>query len=386
MSKRLFLAIGLLLLGGLGVTWVERFDTRLHHLERGETISPARFQRLAHRLSLLQEELEGSEERLESYERDRRVARELQERLDRIEDEIESAREELLRQSGDLEAFEQRQNRQLVATLGSRLADLDHDLDARWEDVRRTLEATARLAQDSQATVDDLAKNIERTPDRSRLWGELMGPTVQLADESTVGSGVLLAPVQEEGSEEPVTYLLTAWHVCRDILDDPADLGQPIPVNVYSPEGGFEPGTATLVEHDTGIDVALLAMNGSRRYEHGARLASRRRLADVRTFDPIYAVGCPLGNDPIPTHGEIVDVRHEIDGQGYWMTSAPTYIGNSGGGIFDAESRELLGIFSKIYTHGNLRPTVVPHMGLATPLAVIYDWLEQVGHGDLIED
>ena len=61
------------------------------------------------------------------------------------------------------------------------------------------------------------------------------------------------------------------------------------------------------------------------------------------------------------------------------MISAPTYIGNSGGGIYDAETHELLGIFSKIYTHGSLRPTVVPHMGLVTSLKTIYDWLDSVG-------
>ena len=51
-----------------------------------------------------------------------------------------------------------------------------------------------------------------------------------------------------------------------------------------------------------------------------------------------------------------------------------------GGGIYDAETHELLGIFSKIYTHGSLRPTVVPHMGLVTPLDQIYAWLEQEGY------
>ena len=47
------------------------------------------------------------------------------------------------------------------------------------------------------------------------------------------------------------------------------------------------------------------------------------------------------------------------------------------------ETHELLGIFSKIYTHGTLRPTIVPHMGLVTPMNEIYAWLEQQGY-DLI--
>lgn len=382
MSKRLLLlAAPLLLLSGAGVTWVERFEGRLYDLERDETVSPARFQRLVSRLAELQEELAQSEERLEEYELDRRVAEELAGRLDGIEAEIDRAREELSRQSGDLEAFEQRQILALSETLGDRFADLDHDLRTRWEGLNRALEATARLAEDSRASVDALAQDLE--PDRSRLWMELMGPTVQIADESTVGTGVLLDGAVREG-EAPDTYVLTAWHVIRDILDDPTDLTQPVPVHVYRQEGGCDAETATLLEHDAEIDIALLAMNGDRRYPFGAKLASRHRLAAVRTFDPIYAVGCPLGNDPIPTRGEVVDIRHRIDGQGFWMTSAPTYIGNSGGGIFDAESRELIGIFSKIYTHGNLRPTVVPHMGLATPLSVVYDWLEETGRGELV--
>ena len=73
----------------------------------------------------------------------------------------------------------------------------------------------------------------------------------------------------------------------------------------------------------------------------------------------------------------------EVDGETYWMINAPTYIGNSGGGIFDSETHELLGIFSKIYTHGNLRPTVVPHMGLVVPLETIYDWMGSVGFAQL---
>ena len=63
-----------------------------------------------------------------------------------------------------------------------------------------------------------------------------------------------------------------------------------------------------------------------------------------------------------------------------WMISAPTYIGNSGGGIFRVADHRLVGIFSKIYTHGSARTTIVPHMGLATPLPVIYEWLDRSGH------
>jgi hypothetical protein len=39
-------------------------------------------------------------------------------------------------------------------------------------------------------------------------------------------------------------------------------------------------------------------------------------------------------------------------------------------------------VFSKIYTHGRNAPVVVPHMGLCTPIAAVYEWLaaEQCEH------
>ncbi|MFQ5634674.1 MAG: FAD-dependent oxidoreductase, partial [Gammaproteobacteria bacterium] len=65
--------------------------------------------------------------------------------------------------------------------------------------------------------------------------------------------------------------------------------------------------------------------------------------------------------------GEVADERHEVDGEHYWMISAPTYIGNSGGGIFDAQTHELLAVFSKIYTHGrDLYATLEKETGVPT--------------------
>jgi hypothetical protein len=122
--------------------------------------------------------------------------------------------------------------------------------------------------------------------------------------------------------------------------------------------------------------LALLELDTKEHMPFGAQLATRAQLSAMHTFDGVYAVGCPLGNDPIPTTGELASTHHEVDGSKYWMISAPTYIGNSGGGIYCAKSHALFGIFSKIYTHGSTRSTIVPHMGLATPLATVYDWLE----------
>jgi S1-C subfamily serine protease len=243
------------------------------------------------------------------------------------------------------------------------------NLDSRVEESRDLVE---ELRQDVQRLDGSVARDVDL------LWDELVAPTVQLAGVSTVGSGVLLRSRETATAGEYETLLITAWHVVRDIIAESGESRPPIPVAIHHSDGTIRRETATLLQNDVGLDVALLVLDTPLPVAHGAVLANRDRLKSVRTFERIYAVGCPLGNDPIPTPGEIAHPRHRVDGSTYWMISAPTYIGNSGGPIFDAETFELLGIFSKIYTHGSLRPTVVPHMGLVTPLHLVYDWLEEL--------
>ena len=61
------------------------------------------------------------------------------------------------------------------------------------------------------------------------------------------------------------------------------------------------------------------------------------------------------------------------------MINAPGYFGNSGGGVFEAEHRRLIGVYSKVYTY---KRGVVSHMGLIAPVTAIHEWLakESLGH------
>src|SRR5690606_33707473 len=113
--------------------------------------------------------------------------------------------------------------------------------------------------------------------------------------------------------------------------------------------GRLRDETARVVAHDVTLDVALLELVSSEPVPFGSKLPAPLFVEGVRTFHPIVAVGCPLGTDPIPTEGQVSSTDHDVDGRRYWMINAATYIGNSGGGVFDAETGELLGIFSKIY-------------------------------------
>jgi len=370
-----------------GVTLVGDVDGRLSRIESRQAQKPGYVARLSAQVASLRRDLVQAREELEALEAEDREQARLADQVAELEGELALARRSLRAQSEELDEVGERQDELVRETLGEGLADLHRNLEARWDDVSRTLEATARIAETNRHTFDDFVRELPREARVSRdvqsMWDHLLGPTVQIADESTVGSGVLLQSEElREGDWR--THVLTAYHVVRDVLDGTEEAESSIPTYVYEVSGSRSRVSATLLEYDAALDVALLELHTGDALRHGARLPSAATLAERSVFDTIYAVGCPLGNDPIPTFGEIADTHHEVDGDAYWMISAPTYIGNSGGGVFDAESHELLGIFSKIYTHGNLRPTVVPHMGLVTPLARIYEWLAAVGYEQLV--
>jgi hypothetical protein len=361
---------------------VQDMRERMQRLESRPRIEPSQLKLVNAEIGRLSTQIQTSMSALRDLAATQTRTRELDEKLLMLQCELESSAQSLEEQRMKLAHWDSMKDQIAPEAIDARIEIVRRGVEDKWKGVDDLAQRALLASQTASADFDQLSKNLLR--DRDRMWKDLLGPTVQLMGEETVGSGVLLPSELVDGTtDEYVTYLVTAWHVIRDIQTSPDATSAPIPVTIYSRTGEVRNETAQMLKHDVGLDVALLKLNTTSAVECGAKLASRERLRLVSTFEQIYAVGCPLGNDPIPTFGEIADTRHTVDGQHYWMISAPTYIGNSGGGIFDADTHELLGIFTKIYTHGTLRPTVVPHMGLATPLPAIYDWMEQVGYARL---
>jgi hypothetical protein len=285
------------------------------------------------------------------------------------------------------EALFERQASWRPEELAQKLDEVDRRLEAKHEELTRRLAEALALAEagelDAEAALRRVAELSEREAARALnptlLWEQLMGPVVQLNGATSVGSGVLLSSVPHPDGRGFRTFVLTAWHVVRDMQQDPLDPVDPVPTRIYTQDGSVREEMARVLCYRADLDACLCELESREPQPFGARLASRERILAARTFEPIFAVGCPLGTDPIPTGGQIAAPNHSVDGQRYWMINAPTYIGNSGGGIFDGNNHELLGIFSKIYNHGSVRPTIVPHMGLVTPLAPVLDWLAEQG-------
>ncbi len=299
---------------------------------------------------------------------------ELRSELRRAQDEIARLGAGALRE--ELHQLDERIEDALLETkaeVEQRLARLDGSIS---EGRMRAEEASARFAR--------FETLLQR--DRDAMERAMMRPIVRLSGSNTVGSGIVVATRRSSEAERWNNFVLTSYHVVRDILlDARGDRRAEIKVAFYGPSGSQD-ATADLLVYEEALDLALLVVARDEAWPHLATFASAAEEQATDRFSGVYAVGCPLGNDPIPTHGEILSRDHRLEGQSFWMISAPSYFGNSGGGVFAAESRHLIGIFSKIYTHGRSFPTVVPHMGLLTPSSVVRDWLRRAGHGDLIGD
>ncbi len=312
-------------------------------------------------LESLQRRLSNLQEQLHRAEVGSSLATRLQDELQRAKSEVALLKSQL---STDVE-----RTKQLV--------------DAYISESRRKEQDAALRLSETQGQIATLAGQLHR--DTSELTRTMLSPTVQLNGDDTVGSGTLVwsGPNPKTGKVE--SYVLTAYHVVRNILaDTPRASRDGFRVSIYL-DGEKLEVRGKMVASMPKIDAALVQLMTDREFPNVANVLPRDAAGVVKVWDPVCAVGCPLGNDPVPSQGEVSSLKNDLSGANYWMINAPTYFGNSGGGVYRADTHQLIGVFSKIYTHGKGTPVVIPHMGLCTPIDEIYAWLGKEGLDHLLQ-
>jgi S1-C subfamily serine protease len=254
-----------------------------------------------------------------------------------------------------------------VRALHERVAESESVLDQARTEMRQLAWRRPRAAL-AALPADDLP---------SRMQQDILGPSVQVNVQGSVGGGTLLF------SRETHSYVVTAHHVIQKILlgDVDAETRAPAEVTLYDAQGtATDTVEGDLVAWDERKDLALLRLRAVHEFRNVARLASRDLLRSIRVFTPIVAVGCPLGHDPLPTLGEVATLNKEVNGEKFWMMNAPTIFGNSGGGVFHRETRELIGVSVMVCTYDGAVSTPVPHLGIMVSLETVYDWLDSLNY------
>ena len=229
---------------------------------------------------------------------------------------------------------------------------------------------------------------------------EMFYPTVRVRTKKAGGSGTVV--YSEKYKDEVYTYIITNQHVIDDSVHiekkwDPVlkrkvdkEILDTVYVeyfkyNNYSHTVGSFAVEADIVaysECDGGQDWALLRMRDTEnKADWVSNMFPLEDLENIHIFDKCYAVGASLGHPPVASEGMITYMDDEIEHYKYWMSSAPTIFGNSGGAVYrwsaSRKKYEYIGIPSRISIQPmGFSADAITHMGYFIPIDRVYGLLE----------
>jgi S1-C subfamily serine protease len=227
-----------------------------------------------------------------------------------------------------------------------------------------------------------------------------MYPTVRVRTSKAGGSGTVVYSKEYNG--EWFTYIITNHHVIADNVTvkkkwDPVikkkvdqEVLDTVQVeffkyNNYSHCISSENVEADIVaysDYEGGQDWALLRTRDKENvYPYVAKMFPLKDIENVHIFDDVCAVGASLGHPPIASEGIITYMDDEIEHYKYWMSSAQTIYGNSGGACYryspGRKTYEYIGIPSRISVQPmGFTADAITHMGYFIPVDRIYTLLE----------
>jgi len=218
-------------------------------------------------------------------------------------------------------------------------------------------------------------------------------PCVRIRTPKALGSGTILYVEQVDGDVFD-WYVLTNEHVVDNLIEIKKKwnsmlrkevkvdvLGTPtVEVFTYaytSRTVGHSGLQAEIMAYDKEEDLALLRVQAPYAYEYVAKLIPREKMRDLVSFMGVWNVGCGLGQKPVITFGYLSAFGCEIENKDYFMITAPSIFGNSGGATFLEETGEMIGVPARIsVTPLGFSADVVTHMGFSITAERIYQFLD----------
>ena len=239
---------------------------------------------------------------------------------------------------------------------------------------------------------------------------QMFYPTVRVRTKKAGGSGTVV--YSKKHNDEVYTYVITNHHVIADSVHlekkwDPVlkrkvdkEILDTVFVeffryNNYSHTVGSFAVEADIVaysEVNGGQDWALLRVRDKENTaDWVANMFPLDDLDNVHIFDEVYAVGASLGHPPVASDGHISYMDDEIEHYKYWMSSAPTIFGNSGGAVYRWSSNrkqyEYIGIPSRISIQPmGFSADAITHMGYFIPIDRVYKLLEENDYQFIYDD
>lgn len=234
---------------------------------------------------------------------------------------------------------------------------------------------------------------------------ELLYPCVRVRAGNVGGSGtVVYSKPHDKKKEEYETFVLTNHHVVeghirieekwstllqRNVKSDTKSTVE-VEFFKYRWESRSVGGTridADIVCYDRDQDIALLRLKDNVKIQYVAKMYPLNKEKELYIFKPVYAVGAALGHSPVVTGGHISGFDDEIDNYEFWLSTAPTIFGNSGGAIFLQETNEFIGIPSRIAVILiGFGADAITHMSYFIPITRIYKFIEEQVFNFIFDD
>lgn len=232
--------------------------------------------------------------------------------------------------------------------------------------------------------------------DRQDFLQKALYPCVRVSQPKGRGSGQVI-----HSSEENGTFILTCCHVVDDqitVKDEWSNLLQRnikrdnlAPVDIeyfkYSYQDRAFGGTkmrARIVCYDKTEDIALLKSEDPEPVKYVVTMFSCDGPDDssvserINMLDPVVTVGAAMGNKPVVTMGYLEGFGEIIEQREYWMSTALSIFGNSGGSTFLQETLEFIGMPARITVTGSMFATdAITHLGFIVPITRIVAFLKE---------
>lgn len=217
-------------------------------------------------------------------------------------------------------------------------------------------------------------------------YSEMLNVVVRVGYPSNTGSGVLIYRQHIKQDNAYVYYVITNKHVTSNRIttklqvDGIRGTHQLISIDPGVVVRVFKNSATEWSEYDGEVvaksptsDLSLVRFQTHDYLSDIARLADSEMASGVEIFDEIYAVGCQLGDQVMPTKG-IISGFLERNNILLVFHTAHTLPGSSGGGLFKKYNNHyyLIGLPQGIIWY---RSHIMPHHGYAISIDMIYRFL-----------
>jgi len=234
----------------------------------------------------------------------------------------------------------------------------------------------------------------------SQQHREMLYPTVRIQSGNAWGSGtVIYSKPDRKGVYH--TYVATCEHVVDDLIkvekkwdsvlkvDRRTEiLGRPAVQMFYYEhlsrcKGSSGEHRAEIVAYDKDEDIAILEVERKELpIDFVAFLYPENEIPKIHVLDELFCVGAAMAHEPIMTVGHLNFMDEIIDGKEYWMSSAASIFGNSGGTVYryspERKRYELLGMPARItVSFSGFSASPITHMGFFVPITRIFELLKK---------